>query len=150
MRAEHPTYADGFSLITDAFRDASAALSAIHPGLLDGTAVVVPATTAARDVLAERRRQIEVEGWTPEHDDEHNRAELACAAACYALSGTPVDESLYIHGRWKDVRDLFWPKTWGIGWWKPTNRRRDLVKAGALILAEIERLDRTAGKEDAR
>jgi hypothetical protein len=30
-------------------------------------------------------------------------------------------------------------------WWKPTNRRRDLVKAGALILAEIERLDRAAG-----
>src|SRR5690606_333611 len=38
---------------------------------------------AARDVLAERRRQIEAEGWTPGHDDKHAEG-LACAAACYA------------------------------------------------------------------
>lgn len=29
-------------------------------------------------------------------------------------------------------------------WWKPKDRRRNLVKAGALIVAEIERLDRLA------
>lgn len=69
---------------------------------------------------------------------------VAHAAACYALSGTPSDEAVFIHGRWKDPRDLFWPWTWDRSWWKPTNRRRDLVKAGALILAEIERLDRAA------
>ena len=28
--------------------------------------------------------------------------------------------------------------------WQPTTSRRDLVKAGALVLAEIERLDRAA------
>lgn len=33
-----------------------------------------------------------------------------------------------------------WP--WSREWWKPKNPRRDLVKAGALIVAEIERLDR--------
>ena len=102
----------------------------------------VEGSAAARDVLAERKRQIEVEGWDHYHDDANERAELAQAAACYALSGTPADEAVFIHGRWNDPRDLFWPYSWSREWWKPTNRRRDLVKAGALILAEIERLDR--------
>lgn len=103
---------------------------------------MIKTSEAIADIAAERRRQIEVEGWTPEHDDEHERAEMACAAACYALSGTSADEAIYIHGRWKDIRDLFWP--WSRDWWKPKDRRRNLVKAGALIVAEIERLDRLA------
>ncbi|MGA4817142.1 hypothetical protein ACPA9J_29995 [Pseudomonas aeruginosa] len=37
---------------------------------------------------------------------------------------------------------LAWP--WDEQWWKPTTVRRDMVKACALALAEIERLDRTA------
>ena len=94
------------------------------------------------DVMGERVRQIAVEGWDDIHDDCNDKAELAQAAACYALSGTPADEAVFIHGRWNDPRDLFWP--WDRSWWKPTDRRRDLVKAGALILAEIERLDRAA------
>lgn len=102
------------------------------------------ASAAVRDVLAERNRQVAQEGWTEEHDDEHTQAEIAQAAACYALAGTSADEAQYIHGRWKDVRDLFWPRSWTRAWWKPTNRRRNLVKAGALILAEIERLDRAS------
>ncbi|ARC37850.1 hypothetical protein A6J80_17185 [Paracoccus yeei] len=137
-------------------RDATARAIAMLPDLLDE--VIARRTTeadlraeverlrglskAAQDVMAERHRQISDEGWTPELDDCHDRSEMAQAAACYALSGTPVDESLFIHGRWKDPRDLFWP--WSPEWWKPTGRRRDLVKAGALILAEIERLDRAA------
>ena len=112
----------------------------------DPVARLVEADTprAWTDVLDERKRQITVEGWTPEHDDAHEMAEMAQAAACYALSGTPADEAVFIHGRWRDARDLFWPRQFGREWWKPTNRRRDLVKAGALILAEIERLDRAA------
>lgn len=39
-----------------------------------------------------------------------------------------------------DLLGFSWP--WNGRWWKPTNRRRDLIKAGALIVAEIERLDR--------
>lgn len=89
--------------------------------------------TAIEDIAAERQRQIEVEGWTPEHDDEHGNEELAHAAACYALGtrevGTNPDNLTYI-----------WP--WHADWWKPSDRRRQLVKAGALIAAEIERLDR--------
>jgi hypothetical protein len=89
-------------------------------------------TSAARDVLAERQRQIEAEGWTPEHDDQHTDGSLAIAAACYAIAD-------------RDGRaeaPPFWP--WALDWWKPADDRRMLVKAGALILAEIERLDRAA------
>lgn len=91
---------------------------------------------AGRDVLAERQRQIEKEGWTPEHDDEHSNGELADAAACYA--GT-------LSSRWV-TPPTGWP--WGEKWWKPsTDRRRMLIKAGALILAEIERLNRKEDRE---
>jgi len=95
-------------------------------------------TLAATDVLAERRRQIEAEGWTPEHDDEHSGGQMARAGACYALSGScpPSDETAAL------LVDLAWP--WAPKWWRPTTQRRDLVKAAALILAEIERLDRTS------
>ena len=89
---------------------------------------------AAQDVLAERRRQVEAEGWTPEHDDEHDDGELAAAGATYALSAANCIVEQPFHRTWP------WQNTW----WKPTVPRRDLVKAGALILAEIERLDRAA------
>lgn len=36
-------------------------------------------TQAAVDVLAERRRQIEAEGWTPDHDDEHYQTARAAS-----------------------------------------------------------------------
>lgn len=92
-------------------------------------------TAAVRDVLAERRRQIETEGWTPEHDDTHREGELATAAACYirpALRSATTDDP--------------WP--WDEAWWKPRSRRRDLVRAAALIIAEVERLDRLPAPSD--
>ncbi|ENU2139557.1 ead/Ea22-like family protein [Klebsiella michiganensis] len=92
-------------------------------------------SAAAADVLAERQRQITAEGWTPEHDDEYEHGELADAAGCYALSSELFDCA------GEPPRPWPWPDEW----WKPGNRRRDLVKAGALILAEIERIDRAAG-----
>ncbi|HBX7169514.1 TPA: hypothetical protein MIB38_17765 [Klebsiella pneumoniae] len=92
-------------------------------------------TAAAADVLAERKRQVTAEGWTPGHDDEYEHGELADAVGCYALSSELFDCA------GEPPRPWPWPDEW----WKPTNRRRDLVKAGALILAEIERLDRAAG-----
>ncbi len=94
------------------------------------------------DVQAERRRQITAEGWTPEHDDEHSHGQIARAAACYALAGSSAPND----GTAALLVSLAWP--WDQQWWKPTSARRDLIKAGALILAEIERLDRAApGKE---
>jgi hypothetical protein len=98
--------------------------------------------TVVEEIAAERRRQIEAEGWTPEHDNQHNRGELALAAACYARHG--------LNGAHRLAVPLSWP--WNDGWWKPKDRRRDLIRAAALIVAEIERLDRLAAArtEEAR
>ncbi|WP_226789504.1 hypothetical protein [Pseudomonas aeruginosa] len=87
------------------------------------------------DVQAERRRQVEAEGWTPEHDDEHSHGQMARASACYALAGSSAPND----GTAALLVSLAWP--WDEQWWKPSTARRDLVKAGALVLAEIERLD---------
>ncbi|HBN9555356.1 TPA: hypothetical protein L3900_002577 [Pseudomonas aeruginosa] len=111
------------------------------------------------DVQAERRRQITAEGWTPEHDDEHDSGELAAAGAAYALHAAD-HLNPYSQGDGGDEAPSCWPWHDGIAgrgegpektepaWWKPSTPRRDLVKACALALAEIERLDRAAhGKE---
>jgi hypothetical protein len=101
---------------------------ALHD-VLTGRALPAP-TQATLDVLAERRRQVEAEGWTAAHDDQYVDNELAFAAASYATTHNA------------DILPKTWP--WPATWWKPTGNRRDLVKAGALILADIERLDRAA------
>jgi len=90
-------------------------------------------------IAIERARQCIEEGWTPQHDDGHTAGELAKAAACYA---TPPDARTDVYG-------FLWPETWDAPtWWKPTpdDRIRELVKAGALIAAEIDRLRRLAAK----
>lgn len=94
---------------------------------------------ALRDVAAERQRQVDAEGWTPNHDDQHIEGELARAAAAYARHAGSCEDARQVNSGFAP-EDL-WP--WGAGW-RPSDRRRDLVKAGALILAEIERLDRAA------
>jgi hypothetical protein len=86
--------------------------------------------TVVNEIIAERERQKSAEGWTPEHDDEHSDGSLAMAAACYAGD----------RRKWNKAAPVNWP--WGDDWWKPKNPRRDLVRAAALIVAEIERLDR--------
>ena len=99
-------------------------------------------TSAANDVLAERERQQSAEGWTADHDaGEHQDGDLARAAACYAVSATCADENQLVFGGHPVISRL-WP--WDFSWWKRSTPRRDLVKAGALILAEIERMDREA------
>ena len=83
-------------------------------------------------IAEERKRQIEQLGWDAEHDAKHTRHELARAAACYA---TPGYLRTIINGR-----PFGWP--FNKHWWKPSpqDRKRELVKAGALIAAEIDRL----------
>lgn len=100
-----------------------------------------PLSPAMQAIIAERYRQKEVEGWSDEHDDNHQPGELARAAAAYAhTAGLHVlagDE----FGRAKDLYcPNVWP--WSLDWWKPQDFRRDLVRAGALIVAELERWDR--------
>lgn len=87
-----------------------------------------------KEIRSERYRQMQEEGWSPAHDQQHDAGELSDAAACYAL------------GQPEEIINQLWP--WGWQWWKPTEKRRNLVKAGALIVAEIERLDREPKEDD--
>ena len=77
------------------------------------------------------------EGWTPQHDDAHRKGEMAGAAACYAMHGLAIQNDRLAPRAADMVREL-WP--WAQSWWKPKNRRRDLIRAAALIVAEVERL----------
>jgi len=97
----------------------------------------------------ERRRQVDEEGWTADHDAEHDDDSLAAAAACYAAPEKVYVERRNINGpyfvdpwpweprwdkRYSDGNKLPDPATYS------NERRLDmLVKAGALIAAEIDR-----------
>lgn len=106
----------------------------ILPPLPGATEMRTQTYHAINEIAEERERQISEEGWTAAHDDAHTPRKgrgdvgpLAEAASCY------------IHGS-TGVLDLHWP--WGRDWWKPVTYRRNLVKAAALIVAELERLER--------
>jgi hypothetical protein len=89
-----------------------------------------PVLRGACDIMEERNRQITKEGWNAVHDDRYQARELTKAAICYL---------------WGNNKDWPWPRHW----FKPTDLRRNLVKAGALIAAEIDRLDRETARIDA-
>ncbi len=96
--------------------------------------------TGAQMIAEERQRQIEVEKWSAEHDDNaHAAADLLSAGIAYAEAA----RHQALHGKRADmqhVRIMYWP--WDKRWWKPCDPIRNLVKAGALIAAEIDRLQR--------
>lgn len=138
----------------------------------------MPDTLTGVDLIAaERQRQIDAEGHTPAHDALHGEGELAKAAVAYAqqpddrdlvkLVQDPSDNGWYFDN--SHTRATCPPRCpcakRGIpadapirrvpsGWpfdppsWKPGDRVRELVKAGALIAAEIDRLIRTTGPAD--
>lgn len=83
-------------------------------------------------IAKERKRQIQEEGWTAEHDDKWVGGELLKAANSYIWASL----SLVLAKR-------TWP--WDAEWFKPKSHLRNLVKAGALIAAEIDRLQRKEG-----
>ena len=115
---------------------------ALNAMLIQFSLAVATAPTlsaAVRDVLAERRRVVEQEGFTPEHDDEHDACEMAEAAAAYALHYSGWSEG--------GIPLEVWPADWSRKWWKPTTPRRNLVKATELLIAEIERIDRARATE---
>lgn len=80
------------------------------------------------EVATERERQITREGFTVSHDDQHTVNELAHAGAAYAMADEPFPS------------EAVWP--WDSAYWKPKDQRRNLIRAAALIVAAIERLDR--------
>lgn len=102
-------------------------------------AVAVTFGEGCYSVCKERLRQIEDEGWTSEHDDQHKEGQLADAASTYAMTDKSFDNlSKDMDG---DLLDYLWP--FDKKWLKvDENRIRSLEKAGALIAAEIDRLKR--------
>ena len=87
-------------------------------------------------IAEERQRQIEKEGWTSEHDASHFNGELAKAAACYAVVGTDAK----VIDPYFDLESWAWP--FEKESWKPhQDKIRNLIKAGALIAAEIDRIN---------
>ena len=109
-----------------------------------------PALTAASGsgaalIAAERQRQMAVEGWTPEHDDQHSQAEMAKAAGDYLHEA--FIRAKYGRRPFGTEPPHHWP--WDAKWWKPSEDPiPNLVKAGALIAAEIDRLQRLQNTED--
>ncbi len=110
-----------------------------HRGKIFELKVELAAGNGVEIIAEERRRQIEVEGWTPEHDAQHTDESIAYAAACYAIphNGRNIFAG---QGGLSDIFHLLWP--WAKSWWKPSpdDRIKELAKAGALIAAEIDRL----------
>ena len=97
-------------------------------------------------IAQERQRQIEKEGWNEQHDDEHVPFSMSTAGAIYALD---LQKNRLITEKFglktanliNDMSDILWP--WDDKWWKPSKDPiRNLAKAGALIAAEIDRLQR--------
>lgn len=88
-------------------------------------------------IASERARQVVVEGWTAEHDDGYDGAELIAAAIGYAnAAATQVRDGC----TWGELPDD-WP--WMPCWWKPSeDPNRNLAKAGALLAAAIDRQQR--------
>lgn len=90
-------------------------------------------------IARERQRQVDKEGWSLARDRKiHYQFELSQAAACYA----------YFVPYKSQPTPYWWP--WDDKWWKPTpaDPVRQLVKAGALIAAEIDRLQGTQAQLD--
>jgi hypothetical protein len=90
-------------------------------------------------IAIERDRQVRLENWTAEHDDTHTNGQLPMAAACYVMFGGGT------------CSPLMWP--FASYWWKPgdgtpDSRIRSLAKAGALIAAEIDRIQRAMAALD--
>lgn len=98
-------------------------------------------------IAAERKRQVEKEGYSPEHDDEHDTGGLADAAACYAAhaGGTLLEVDIW---PWENSSDKRMRNSRGMLSCRESTKQRIrlLEKAGALIAAEIDRLLRLGGE----
>lgn len=100
-------------------------------------------------IAEERQRQIDVEGYNQEHDSQHKVSEFISAAKSYtesAVSYALKDEGATSDGLANLLPYLKKSFVWGYDAFKPTNCLRDLVKAGALIAAAIDRLQALKGE----
>lgn len=119
----------------------NAAMSMSYMGGLGGDAFFAP-----MEILIERSRQINAEGYTTVHDDEHTSGEIAAAACAYVFAA--AERLNPLGAGFPGFTESDPPMMMPMGWrFKPEEPRRMLVKAAAMILAEIERLDRKAVSE---
>ncbi len=106
--------------------------------------------SGAELILEERQRQVEQEGHTSTHDDKYNKGVLTMAAITYATAAT---SSPYLRNQFRTCAEVnkplrHWP--WEMSYLKlgcdddHSSRIRELTKAGALIAAEIDKLQREA------
>ncbi|MFA5300618.1 MAG: hypothetical protein WC389_20720 [Lutibacter sp.] len=123
----------------------------LQMGQFPGVKYIMLKPSGIELIAEERKRQIEKEGWTPEHDDAHSSFTMSTAGACYLLN---LEFKQHKYPSIKEDIDnlifLLWP--WDEKWWKPTpdDPIRQLVKAGALIAAEIDRLQREKTKDESK
>ncbi|NCG55160.1 hypothetical protein BSQ40_14580 [Serratia fonticola] len=98
---------------------------------------------ALADVMEERERQISAKGYHLDHDDTHVNDEIAALAAWYVMPPGAREWNTTSTGYGDTLGEAILP-----GWNQPSgkDRRRELVIGAALIIAEIERLDRAAVK----
>lgn len=128
LQQEHPWNLKQSEALSEAIT-ALESIAATHPTQQGLDAL----TQAARSVLAERARQIAAEGYTPEQDDGYNPGVLALHGGLYACHAYDTLAKKRAPEGWQ----------WDAKWWKSKDPRSNLVKAGALVLAEIERMDRS-------
>lgn len=107
-----------------------------------------------QDLARERKRTVVVEGFGRAGDDAQPAGRLAMAAASYLVNWNAFmtvvrDQNVLTSDEMAEALTNaiappgFWPLD--PAWWKPHNDRSDLIRAGALIIAEVERLDRATG-----
>lgn len=135
----HPDIRTNLS-ITAIFTGVSIARGYILRRAFEALHIRVPLSPFMLAVIAERRRQIDVEGWAHEHDDQHAIGDLARAGAAYALSAPQWVDFPMSTRTHPPAPPPQWP--WSSDWWMPVGARRDLVKSAALVIAEGERFDR--------
>ena len=126
---------------TGAHRDVAARIGHYFQGLMAWPDPVEK--RAVLDVAIERERQETLEGCSPDLDNRYVEFELGKAAAAYLGHAITKDRTRDANAK-RDFAPGIWP--WPFSAWKPKDRRRDLVRAAALIIAEIERLDRVTAK----
>lgn len=129
-------YADGFNRGAEWLRSS----------IIEYADKLPPTSAATRDVIAERDRQIKSEGYDLEHDDVHQNDEIAAYATFYAMPPAARDWPAEETGYGMTWGQAIIPADWGPP--KPCDRRQELVKAAALLVAEIERMDRAKKTED--
>ncbi|MDT3556322.1 hypothetical protein ROV95_09315 [Stenotrophomonas maltophilia group sp. msm1] len=122
-----------------------AAIRAEAEKVIGQPAQAVDLGTGVKAIAAERERQLQAEGFTRDGDQQYRRGELAKAATAYVqLAAMDLEAGTRRHIAWHSPAAV-WP--WAPEWWKPVDARRDLVRAGALIAAQIDLIDsQTVGK----